>query len=887
VIGWWDRLVHRDRLERQLDAELRDHVERMVADYQADGLSEAEARRRATLEFGGLDQVKEICRDARGTRWFDEIRQDVRYGFRGLQRNRGFALVAVLTLALGIGANTAVFSVINALLLRSLPVRDAEALISLQRRQGTVTGGHFSYPQVEELTKQTDLFRAVCAFATDSVNVGTPDALELTPVQFVSGGYYDTLGLVPQAGRLLTMADDAAGAGVAAVISDGYWTRRFGRSSEAIGRSILVEGVPVPIVGVTPPGFVGATVGESSDLTLAIRSRLIVRPDQAFYLGPGARWLRILARPQPNLSTAQLASQTRARWSELLEASADPKMTPDARSRYLSQTLDITSGRTGTSLLRASFSLPLQIALGFVVLVLLIACVNVANLLIARSTTRQREIAVRLSIGAGRWRIIRQLLTESALIAVAGAVAGSAIAWAGGRALLDLMAEGQGGPDTSTVALDLTPDWLVLAVTLGIVALTTLIAGVAPAWRASRIQPGAALGASTRIAEPHGRLGSTLVVAQVALSLLLVFGAGLFARTLHNLRSLDRGFAIEDVLVVEVPAGRAGYAGPKLQAFNRELLDFIRQSPGVRAAAVTSITPLAGGGISQGISVNGVPITETELHFNNVGPGYFDVMRTPVVVGREFSDSDPPAGPFVAIVNEAFVERYLNGLNPLGQRVNVIGSTRADMEIVGVVEDAVYETLRQAPPPTVYAAHHQRLSPGSFIVHAPGATSAVASAIRAEVQSKLGGRPPRVRTLGQQLEQSLVLERMLARVAIVFGSLALALAAVGLYGLAAYWVTSRTREIGVRVALGARSTQVLRLVLGDTMRMIIAGVVVGILGAWALGRLVSRMVFGLSTTDTGTLIVAVSVLLVTGALAGLLPASRATRIDPQTALRNE
>jgi putative ABC transport system permease protein len=884
---WWGRLLRRDRLERQLDAELRDHVDRMVADYVAEGMTEADARRRATLEFGGLDQVKELCRDARGTRWFDELVQDVRYGWRGFGRTPGFTAVAVLTLAIGIGANAAVFSVINALMLRSLPVRDANELISLQRRQGTVTGGHFSYPQVEELARQRDLFSALCAFATDTVNVGTPDALEATPVQFVSGGYYDTLGLVPQAGRLLTTADDADGAAAAAVISDGYWTRRFGRSADAVGRSILIEGVAVPIVGVTSPGFNGTTVGESSDLTLAIRSRPIVRPDQAFFLGPGARWLRILARPQPQLSPAQLAAQVASRWTQMLEASANPKMTPDERSRFLSQTLDIVPGRTGTSLLRSNFLLPLQIALAFVILVLLIACVNVANLLVARGATRQREIAVRLSIGAGRWRIIRQLLTESALIAVAGAVAGSAVAWAGGRALMDLMAYGQVGPGKSTVTLDLTPDWRMFLTTLVIVTATTLVAGVAPAWRASRIQPGAALGASARIAVSLGRLGSSLVVAQVALSLLLVIGAGLFVRTLANLRNVDRGFATDDVLVVEVPAGRAGYTGPTLQAFSYELLDFIRRTPGVRAAAVTSITPLAGGGISQSISVNGVPITETELHFNNVGPGYFEVMRTPVVAGREFSDSDAPAGPFVAIVNEAFVRQYLNGLSPLGQRVNVVGSTRPDMEIVGVVKDAVYETLRQTPPPTVYAAHHQRLSPATFVVHTPGATAMVASTIRAEVLPKLGGRPPRILTLDDQLEQSLVLERMLARVAIVFGSMALALAAIGLYGLAAYWVTSRTREIGVRVALGARSMQVLGLVLGDTMRMVAAGVGIGILGALAMGRLVSRMIFGLSSTDTVTLMLAVSVLLVTGILAGLVPASRATRIDPQTALRNE
>jgi predicted permease len=881
------RLLRRNRLERQLDVELRDHFDRLVADYVADGSSEAEARRRARLDFGGLDQIKELCRDERGTRWLDDIVQDVRYGYRGLLRNRGFIAVAVLTLALGVGANAAVFSVVNALMLRRLPVPNANDLITLERRQGNVTGGAFSYPQIQQLAAQTDLFNGLCAFATDTVNVGPPDALEEISAQFVSGAYYDVLGLAPPAGRLLSAADDDTGASPAAVISDGYWHRRFGGSSDAIGQSILVEGVPVPIVGVTPSGFTGTTIGESPDVTLAIRVRPIVRPDQAFYLGPGARWLRVLARPRANLSLPQLAAQARERWTQLLEAAASPKRTPDEQRRLQAETLGVVSGRTGTSLLRRNFQSSLQVALGFVFLVLLIACVNVANLLLARGTTRQREIAVRLSIGAGRWRIVRQLLTECALIAIAGAIAGSAIAWAGSRGLVSLIAQREGGPDASKVVLDLTPDWMMLGATLVMVTLTVLVAGSAPAWRASRVQPGAALGASTRIAESLGRIGSSLVVVQVAMSLVLVIGAGLFARTLYNLRTLDRGFAVDDVLVVEVPAGRAGYTGPRLQALQRELLDFMRQLRGVRAAAVTSITPLAGGGISQGITVNGVPIAETELHFNNVGPGYFGVLHTPIVVGRDFADSDGPAGPFVAIVNEAFVAQYLTGVNPLGQRVNVIGSTRADMEIVGVVKDAVYETLRQTPPPTVYAAHQQRISSASFVVHAPGAVAAVAASIHAEVQPRLGGRRPRIHTLNDQLERSLVLERLLARVALIFGSLALTLAAVGLYGLAAYWVASRTREIGVRVALGARSAQILSLVLGDTMRMVAAGVGVGVLAAWGLGRLVSGMIFGLTATDTVTMIAGVGVLLATGALAGLAPASRATRIDPQTALRNE
>lgn len=882
---WLTRLLRRDRLETQLDAELRDHFERLVVDYVRDGLSEPDARRRARLEFGGLDQVKELCRDARGTRWLAELAQDIRYGWRGLQRSRSFAIVAVLTLALGVGANTAVFGVINALLLRPLPVPDPSGLISLQRRVGTQAGGSFSYPQVLELSKQRDMFKILGAFGSDQVSVGPAGAMEPALVAWVSGGYFDTLSLSPQAGRLLTPADDEPGASPSAVISDAYWTRRFGRNPGVIGESILLEGVPVPIVGVSPAGFAGANVGEAVDLTLAIRSRLIVRPDQPFYTGPGARWLRILARPEPGLSRDQLQARAIVVWRQIQEASMRPTATPDERRRLLSEELDVLPGRTGTGLIRADFRLPLQIAMGFVIVVLLIACVNVANLLLARGATRQREIAVRLSIGAGRARIIRQLLTESALIALAGTAGGLVVAWVGSRALLALMSTGRGLEDAGGLALNLTPDWMMVGVTILIVCLTTLIFGAAPAWRASRVRPGAAMGAAGRVAESHGRLGSSLVIAQVALSLVLVIGAGLFARTLHNLRSLDRGFGVSDVLVVGTPAQRAGLVGPKLTAFNGELLAFIERLPGVRAASVASITPLAGGGISQAITVNGVRTGEDEVHFNSVGPRYFEAMGTPIVAGRDFARADGPSGPYVAIVNEAFARQYMAGPGPLGQRLSVLGSSR-EMQVIGVVKDTAYETLREAPP-TVYSAHQQRLTTATFVVHAPGATAGVASAIRTEVQSRLGGRLPQIRTLEDQLEASLVLERLLARVTMVFGALALTLAAVGLYGLTSYWVANRTREIGVRVALGARTVTVLRLVLGDTLRMVALGVGVGILSALGVGRLIESMIFGLSATDVTTVAFAVAVLVITGLLAGLVPARRAVRIDSQLALRNE
>jgi predicted permease len=524
--------------------------------------------------------------------------------------------------------------------------------------------------------------------------------------------------------------------------------------------------------------------------------------------------------------------------------------------------------------------------MGVVGLVLVLACVNVANLLLARAAARQREVALRLALGASRGRVVRQLLTESGLLAIAGGVLGIAFASFGSGVLVNLISR---GPDASdAIALDLGTSWRVLAFTSLVTVTTTLFFGLAPAFRATVVEPNLTMNAgSNRVIGSRGHLASALVAAQVSISLLLLIGAGLFVQTLQNLRTLDRGFRHEGVLLVRVDATRAGYDGARLRAFYQQVLAFAERLPGVTAASLSSIIPLMGGGISMPIAVNGQPIPSGEMHFNLVAPRYFETLSTPILLGRDFTLRDDATAPGVAIVNEAFVRHYMPNGSPLEQRVSVVGSPR-ELQVVGVVKDAVYEGLRQTPPPTVYAAYFQGGGGAVTLeIYGAGSLAQAATAIRAEVQPKLAGKLVRIETLTSQLEGSLVQERLMAILASAFGGLALILAAVGLYGVLAYTVVRRTNEIGIRLALGAQRSQVLGLVMRDVTRMLVLGTAFGLPAAWAASRLVSSMLFGLATNDPTTIVLAIALLVLTGLLAGYLPARRATKVDPLVALRCE
>jgi predicted permease len=886
-MNWWGRLTRRRTLERQLDAEVRDHFERLVADYRREGLAEAEARRRARLEFGGLDQVKEWCRDVRGTRWLEELAQDVRYGCRGLYTHPRFTAIAAVTLALGVAATMSIFNLIEALLLRPLPVPNAGELVTLVRLQGGNSSDHFSYPQVRRLAQRTDLFAALTGIGSDTVNVGPPEALEPTGAAWVSGGYFPTLGLVPVAGRLLTAADDRPGATPAAVVTHDYWMRRFGGDPAAVGAHLLIEGVNVPIVGITPRGFTGATVGERADITLAISTRPLLQPENDSFLDASARWLRILGRPPGGVGPERLQAALDIAWPQILQATLPNGINAETRARTLTITVSVQPGAQGTSRIRERFRTSLTAAMALVTLVLVIACVNVANLLLARGATRSREIALRSAIGAGRSRILRQLLTESTLLAVLGTVIGIALGVAGSQGLVALIASGVRGPDGSAVSLDVALNWRVSAAAITVMVATTLLFGLAPSWRASLTGPRAVSSGANCVALSDGRLASCLIVAQVALSLALVTGAGLFARSLHNLRTLDRGFRTDNVLLVRFDATRARLPPAELRAFNSSVLRAVELLPGVQAASLGAVTPLQGGGMSAPAFVNGSSTGQEEVYFNVVAPRFFEIMRTRLVAGRDFTAADDATSPAVAVVNETFVRRYLHHGSAVGQRVSFTGPP-SEMQIVGVVRDAVYETLRAAAPPTVYMSYlQQRGRPMTLVIDVPGSIVAAAAAIRAEVQPQVPTQPLRVRTLAAQVDGSLIRERLMALLTTVFGTLALTLAAVGLYGLVSYSVTNRTREIGLRLALGARLTVIERWVLQDALRLVALGIATGLPLAWLLSRLVRALIFGVTPLDPATLAGGVGLLTIVGILAALGPARRAARIDPVLSLRSE
>jgi predicted permease len=840
---------------------------------------------------------------------------DARWAFRSLRRAPASSAIAVVSLALGIGANTAIFSLIHALLLRTLPVPSPQELrfVAANAPNPQVS---WNYPDYVAFRDGTDLPLAAAsgveAIGLQASSAGAGDAAELAQGQFVSGNYFAVMGVAPEVGRLFNAAEDRQfGASPYAVLSDDYWRARFAGDPRIVGRTIRVSGYPLTVIGVVRRGFKGTDPTSSPGLyvpmtmyTEVSRVALGVWNTRHYW------WFRIIGRLPPGASVAPLE----ARLTNLVRAQDEAERRENPRMGRSGKALVIRlmPGARGYTYSRNTLEQPLLVLMAMVGAVLLVSCANVANVLLARGAGRGRELAIRVAMGAGRARIVSQLLTESLVMALAGGMAGTLLAYAGTGPLLGRFVPQMG---SSRVAIDVSPDILVFSFTMAISVLTGVVAGLAPAMQASRPVLVPALKADTAgaVGSLRAALRRLLVVGQVAVSLLLLVGAALFARSLGNLKDLDPGFRRDRLAIAFVEPGRNGYKGQRLRDFLERLRDLVERVPGVQSASLASISPLAGMQWNGDFAVEGYPWAshdERAVDMNAVGPRFFETMGIPLILGREFAPGDNPTslpdprerlsrepdpelpGPLHVIVNESFARRYLAGGSPLGRRLSLTETFDAARayDVVGVVRDVRYFGLKEKPEPMIYVPVWRGgfLSSLSLAIRTRGEVAGLGESIRSVLHRIDAAVPLRsVRTAEQQVDEDIVRERLVATLASVFGGLALLLAAIGLYGVIAYLVVCRTREIGIRLALGAGRRSVLWLVTRETAVLVVAGTAVGLGTALALSKFVASLLYGIDPHDPATAAVGVAGLTAVAAVAVLIPARRALAIEPNQALRDE
>jgi putative ABC transport system permease protein len=829
---------------------------------------------------------------------------DLRYALRTLRNAPAFATIAILSLALGIGANTAIFSIVDALMLKSLPVTAPEQLVQLgfgspESRNGPNV--FFSYPFWETLRNRQQVFDGLLAFTGAGFDESTGGQRRGLQGLWVGGQFFETLGVKPWIGRLLTPADDRRGGGpdgAVAVLSYPFWVTRYNASPDVLGRAITLNGVPFTIVGVTPPGFFGIEVGGSFNVAVPFGTEPLVRGKDTQLNRPNASWLRLIGRLKPGQTPQQAQTQLQALLPGIREATMpNAYRTPADRAGYLKYPMTVVSATTGTSALRRQYRTALFTITAVVGLVLLIACANLANLLLARATARRKEFAVRLALGASRPRLVRQLLIESLLIAAGGAGFGLLLArWSSQLLVRQLTPATR---VTFPVVLDLTLDWRVLVFTIAAAVITALLFGLAPAFRSTDLSAGALMKSTTRsIASGWTRfnLEKGLIAAQIALSLVLVFGAALFVRSFTSLATLDPGFSRTRVLLVDINLRRANVPQEQRLTVYDRLLEAQRATPGVLSIAGAWLTPISGAVADDAIEVagfEGASEQERAVHMNVVTPGYFETLGIALHAGRDFDAHDTPSSPPVAIVNETFARKFFKGRNALGEHFGQ--HTRGNdalsiVEIVGVVQDSKYESLREAPPATAYLPLARDTAPGNTIVYAVR-TAGDPTAVAPSLSQALSGVNKDITydfsTLAEQVDDSLIQERMLAMLAGFFGILALLVAGVGLYGVIWLAMTRRRSEIGIRIALGAEPSTVIRMVLREVATLTAIGLAAGAAIAIPTGQLVTRLLFGLTSTDGRTWLIAITLLTTVATVATYLPARHAARIDPMSALRDE
>ena len=883
---WWQRtlgFLRGRQADGDLEADFAAHIEMAVEDNVQSGMSPAEARRQALIKFGSPLFAREQAGDQRGLPWLESFVKDLGYALRWMRKSPAFTSVVVITLALGIGANTALFSLVEAALLRQLPVRDPQSLYYLVNVGAKGPNGGPPYECYESFRDHTRSFESMAALSAESLTVNIGGRVEQVWGEYVSGTYFEMLGIRPAMGRVLTPADDRMQPPVA-VLSHAYWRTRFGGDPAVLGKTVLIGQKQFTIVGVAERRFTGLTPGQSSSITVPFTA------EDPTLLKGGNWFLEVVARIKPGVNPSRARAEIDPIFQDFMRPLVD--LSPDMHRDFFDH-MELLPAARGSSVLRDRFSEPLLILMVLVAVVLLVGCSNLANLFMARAASREREFAVRLAIGAGWWRLARQLLTEIMLLFGCGAVVGLVLAMWGSDLLAGFLAVGR-----TPLFIETHLNAAVLTFTAGITLLAGLVFGLAPTLAAARANPNAALhGAGDRTTDSRLRTGirHTLVVAQVALSLTLLVGGGLFVRTLANLNHLDLGFRQQGVLTMNVlPVGPA-YTDARLESLWAGMLERVRRIPGVTAASVSVLTPLSGRDRGVRVSVPGFHSSaglDQLVTQNTVSEDYFATFGIPVVAGRTFTAADSKDAPKVVVLNEAASKFYFGARNPIGATIETgAGTRRRVSEIVGVVRDARHMSVRQEVPRFMYIPAAQRREHLGQLTLAVR-TTANPGRLMPSVEREVRAQGPdmlitEVMTLQQQVDAALVQERLLSAVGGFFSVLALVLSAVGLYGLLAHVVGQRTREIGIRIALGADRGAVVWMILGRSVWLVGMGLAAGIPAALLAARPLARLLYGLEPTDPTTVAGGALVLIATALLASYLPARRASRIDPITALRSE